>query len=163
MDTLGQIIIERLSSFGDKNVLPLYTCRCASESVLYTDVSFIQSVLYQRFHCSSIPSWPFKNFHESKPLSSQKLDNQTCLPELSVLVFLSQSKHLCCSTHLGGGEGRGEEGWGGRGGEGRGEVRGRGGSVRGGEGRVGGEGRGRERRGKREGGSVRGERRGKWQ
>ena len=43
MDTLGLIIlsiIERLSSFGGKNVLPLYRF-CASESVLYTEVSFI--------------------------------------------------------------------------------------------------------------------------
>ena len=43
MDTLGWIIlstIERLSSFGGNNALPLYR-----ESVLYTEVSFIQSVL----------------------------------------------------------------------------------------------------------------------
>ena len=34
--------------FERQNVLPLYS---TSESVLYTEVSFIQSVLYQRFHC----------------------------------------------------------------------------------------------------------------
>ena len=45
METLGQMIlfiIERLSSFRGKSVLV-----GVSESVLYTDVAFIQSVLYK--------------------------------------------------------------------------------------------------------------------
>ena len=47
MDTLEHIIlsiVERLSSFRGKNVYRL----------VYWKVSFIQSVLYQRFHCIGI-------------------------------------------------------------------------------------------------------------
>ena len=49
MDALGRIflsIIERLSSFGGKNVLPLYR-------LVHWKVSFIQRCLfYQRLHCT---------------------------------------------------------------------------------------------------------------
>ena len=50
--TLGRItlsIIERLSSF--RGEMYCHYIVGASESVLYIEVSFIQSVLYQRFHC----------------------------------------------------------------------------------------------------------------
>ena len=46
-------IIERLSSFRGKCIATILSVG-ASESVLYTEVSFIQSVLYLRFHCISL-------------------------------------------------------------------------------------------------------------
>ena len=52
MDTLGcsiLSIIERLSSFRGKNVLPLYRLVHWKVSfIIIIEVSFIQSVLYQR-------------------------------------------------------------------------------------------------------------------
>ena len=41
---IGTDHLERLSSFRGNNVLPPYR-------LVYTEVSFIQSVLYQRFYC----------------------------------------------------------------------------------------------------------------
>ena len=59
MDRLGRnilSIIERLSSFRGK----MYWHYIGWYIVLYTEVSFIQSVLYQRFHCIQLLMRPDK-------------------------------------------------------------------------------------------------------
>ena len=53
------LIIERLSSF--RGIATIYVG--ALESVLYTEVSFIQSVLYQRFHCMYVLAHFDNAFH----------------------------------------------------------------------------------------------------
>ena len=107
----------------------------ALESVLYTEVSFIQSVLYQRFHC--IPSVYFicrTNTNVNDALGDYSL---TLVDSLDTLVV------------RGGGRERGREG---EGGEGKEREEGERGESEGGGGGGGGREGGREReRGGREG------------